>query len=52
MNNDLPSDISTLSFIKQKEEDWVFRKTINIIPSRYKNNIDDAYNVAIEGTIG
>jgi hypothetical protein len=52
MNNDLPSDISTLSFVKNKEDEWIFRKTINVIPSRYIKNIDDAYNVAIEGTVG
>lgn len=51
MNNDLPSDISILSFVKNKENEWIFRKTINVIPSKYIKNIDDSYNIAIEGTV-
>lgn len=52
MNNQVPSNISVMSFVQNKENEWVFKKNINVIPSSYINQVNTAYGLAIERISG
>ena len=48
MNNSLSNLISVQTFLKSKEEEWIFNKSLIILPSTFSGRMQDLYLASLE----